>query len=63
MRSVNSRKGTIQIAYLEDGGEDDVDIEKEHVVWMQNPVLNIEEPDVPNRSYIRRPTPKCPHRR
>ncbi len=65
VKSANSRKGTIQIAYVEGGIEDDVDIEKEHVVWMENPdpVLNIEEPDVPKRGYIRRPTLKCPHSR
>ena len=60
VKSVNSRKGTIQIAYLEDGSEEVVNIETEYVVWMENPVLNIEEPGVPKRSYVRRPTPKCP---
>ena len=60
VKSRNSRNGTLQIAYLEDGSQDDVDIEKEHVVWMENPVLNIEEPGAPKRSYVRRPTPKCP---
>ena len=63
VKSRNSRNGTIQIAYLEGGSEDDVDIETEDVVWMEDPVLNIEEPDVPTRSYIRRPTPKCLHGR
>ncbi len=48
VESVNSRNCTMKIRYLEGGGGDDVNIEKEHVVWMQNPVLNIEEPDVPN---------------
>ena len=62
VKSVNSRKGTgtIQIAYLEDGSGDDVNIEEENVVWMENPVANIEEPDVPKRTYVRRLTPKCP---
>ena len=58
VKSRNSRNGTIQIAYLEGGSEDDVDIEEEHVVWMEKPVLNIEEPVVQQR--VRRPTPKCP---
>jgi hypothetical protein len=58
VKSRNSRNGTIQIAYLEGGSEDDVDIETEHVVWMENPD---EEPDVPTRGYNRRPPPKCSH--
>ena len=60
VKSVNSRKGTIQIAYLEDGSKEVVNIETEYVVWMENPVLNIEEPGVPKRSYVRRPTLRCP---
>ena len=54
--SVNSRKRTIQIAYLEDGSGDDVtrNIEEEHgvTVWMENPVLNIEGPVVPKGRFF-----------
>jgi len=53
VKSRNSRNGTLQIAYLEDGIEEDVNVETEDVVLMENPVLNIEEPVVP--------TPKCSH--
>ena len=63
VKSVNSRKGTIQIAYLEDGSGDDVNIEEESVVWMENPVANIEEPDVPKRTFVRRTAALCPHSR
>ena len=56
---VNSREGTMKITYLEGGSDDDVKIEEEHVVWIEN----IEEEHVKKRSYVRRPTPKCPHRR
>ena len=60
VKSVNSRKGTVKIASLEDDSEDEVNIETEHVVRMENPVLNIEELDVPKRSYVFRLTRKCP---
>jgi hypothetical protein len=60
VKRVNSRNGTMKIRYLEGGSEDDVNIETEHVVLMENAVLNIEEPVVQKRDYVRRPTPKCP---
>ena len=61
VKSVNSRNDTMKIAYLEGGSEEVVNIENEQVVLMENP--NIEEPVVPKRGYIRRPTPKCSHGR
>ena len=45
VKRVNSRNGTMKIRYLEGGSEADV---------------NIEEPVVQKRDYVRRPTPKCP---
>ena len=46
VKRVNSRNGTMKIRYLE-GGSDEV-------------VVNIEEPVVQKRDFVRRPTPKCP---
>ena len=70
VKSVNSRKGTIQIAYLEDGSRDDVNFEDENVVcqWM-DPVGNIEaEEDLRNESEDpqraapkKQKGPKCEH--
>ena len=71
VKSSNRRGlGTMTVEYDEDHIPDTVNIEEENVVWM-DPVgnidaeedlrLNIEEPVVPTRGYVRRPTPKCPH--
>ena len=71
VKSSNRRGlGTMTVEYDEDHIPATVNIEEENVVWM-DPVgnidaeedlrLNIEEPVVPKRGYVRRPTPKCPH--
>ena len=63
VESRNSRNGTMKIRYLEGGSDAVVNVEIEHVVLMENAVLNIEEPVVPKRGYLRRPTLKCLHGR
>ena len=42
VESANSRNGTMKIRYLEDGSDEVVNIEEEHVVWILVPVANLE---------------------
>ena len=42
LKSANSRKGKMKITYLEDDSEDEANIDAARVVWIADPVGNLE---------------------